>query len=531
MVGNFATIEAAAGRAPGLSYLNTYRSVPAESTYLGFGDLANFDGIPLPEDVVPGFTEFTLYDRQQNIASFASSYQHPYVQNITFAATRNVTSSLVVDLRYIGTLTRKNFSSLNLNMPNFTTNGLLEAFDAARRGENPPLLDDLMAGLLLGGGVTTPIGDTQPAGDALRRSAGRASLLPAFSPGWFQSFNTMLANGDYDGLANALNVLSLPGGQPGEYMEINGFPVNFIKASPQFNDATYYTNQGHSNYHSFQAQVTLRPRSGLNFQSTYTWSRNLGISPSGTVTNPEDIWMDYTLLPSHRKHNWVTYGGYELPFGPGRQFGGETTGIVARLIEGWQTSWIFNVTSGSPLSITANNTLYANGVPDMVNEGFDFDSVGVYWPDGAGAGNYFGNRYDQVRDPVCSDSSIIDPSIQGRCTLNAVRNIESGNVVLQNAMPGHQGNFGLNRLTNITRWTLDMSFSKSVQLTESKSFRIRVDASNILNHPFASGTLGSTGTRIVFPTPPSVSLTGGTFGAFEYKVGGRTFQMMARFDF
>lgn len=531
MVGNFATIEAAAGRAPGLSYLNTYRDPPAGSAYLGFKDLLSLNGIPLPENVAPGFTEFTLYDRQQNIASFASGYKHPYVQNITFALTRNLTTNLMVDLRYIGTLTRKNFSSLNLNTPNFTTNGLLQAFDAARRGENPQLLDDLMAGLVLGGGVSTPIGAGQPAGDALRRSSGRASRLPAFAPGWFQSFNSMLANGDYDGLANALNVLALPGGQTGEYMEINGFPVNFIKASPQFNNATLYTNQGHSNYHSFQAQVTLRPTAGLNLQSTYTWSRNLGISPAGTVTNPADIWMDYTLLPSHRAHNWVTYGGYELPLGPGKQFGGEMTGFMARFIEGWQTSWILNITSGGPLSITANNMLYANGVPDMVNEGFDFDSVGVYWPSGASAGNYFGNRYELVLDPICSNSALVDPSIQSRCTLNAVRNVDTGNVVLQHPLPGNQGNFGRNRLTAVTRWSLDMALMKSVQIIEGKSFRIRVDASNILNHPLPSGTLGASGTRIVFPTNPSTSISSGTFGAFPYKVGGRTFQFMARFDF
>ncbi|MEJ2245873.1 MAG: TonB-dependent receptor, partial [Acidobacteriota bacterium] len=209
--GNFGSIEQSI-RAPGLSYLNTYRDPPEGSAYLGFKDLQSFNGIPLPEDVAPGFTEFTLYDRQQNIASFASDYKHPYVQNITAAVTRQVTSNLTVDLRYIGTLTRKNFSSLNLNMPNFLTNGLLEAFNDARKGENPELLDDLMAGLVLGGGVSDPIGEDLSAGEALRASAGRASRLPAFSPGWFQSFNTMLANGDYDGLANALNVLALPGG-------------------------------------------------------------------------------------------------------------------------------------------------------------------------------------------------------------------------------------------------------------------------------------------------------------------------------
>ena len=528
MTGNFAVIEQA-NRAPGTSYLNTYTSLPAGSAYLGFNDLKNFNGIPIPDGVEPGFKVFTLYDRKQDIYSFAPNYRYPYVQNITFAVTRNVTSNLSVDLRYIATLTRNNFSTLNINSPNFTTNGLRDAFDAARRGENPKLLDDLLAGLKFLSNKP-PVGPTYPGGQALREANTFNRNVNVGSPGYFANYNVMLANGDYDGLANALNVAALPGGQLGEYIEINGFPVTFIKASPQFDDAFMYSNQGHSNYHSFQAQVTLRPKGGVNFQSTYTWSKNLGIS--GAVgTDPTDLFSDYTLLPSHRAHNWVTYGTWDLPFGPGKPVGGGTTGWVAHILEGWQTSWITSVTSGSPLTITGYTSLYGNGVPDEVNEGFDFDSVGVYWPDGAQAGNYFGGRYISVRDPVCSNSSIIDPTLQGNCTLNAIQDTGSGNIVLQNARPGTRGNFGLNRLGNIVRWSVDMAIAKSFQITEDKSFRFRVDATNIFNHPFPSGALGVSGTRITFPTPPSVDLNSGTFGAFTYKVGGRTFQFMARLDF
>jgi len=32
-----------------------------------------------------------------------------------------------------------------------------------------------------------------------------------------------------------------------------------------------------NNYHSMEAQVTLRPVHGISMQSTYTWSKNLGI--------------------------------------------------------------------------------------------------------------------------------------------------------------------------------------------------------------------------------------------------------------
>jgi hypothetical protein len=48
------------------------------------------------------------------------------------------------------------------------------------------------------------------------------------------------------------------------------FPENYIVANPQFQTATYNTNSGSSNYHSMQAQFTLRPTFGTNFQATYT---------------------------------------------------------------------------------------------------------------------------------------------------------------------------------------------------------------------------------------------------------------------
>jgi hypothetical protein len=117
------------------------------------------------------------------------------------------------------------------------------------------------------------------------------------------------------------------------------------------------------------------------------------------------------------------------------------------------------------------------------------------------------------------------------CTLNGVREVQSGSFVLVHPAPDKRGNFGLNQLTNVMRWNVDMSVAKSVRVGEDKSVRIRLDATNIFDHPLASGTLGSSGTRIVFPTPPAININSGTFGAFTYKVGGRTFQFLMRYDF
>src|SRR4029453_12724040 len=116
------------------------------------------------------------------------------------------------------------------------------------------------------------------------------------------------------------------------------FPSNWITANPQFNQTNYYTNSGKSNYHSMQVQGTLRPTSGLGIQGTYVWSRLLGVNAS-TFTDPTNR-DEYTLLTNHITHDFRANGTFELPFGPNKLLFRNTSGWVARVIEGWQTSFI-----------------------------------------------------------------------------------------------------------------------------------------------------------------------------------------------
>jgi hypothetical protein len=526
--GRASTIQSAAGEAPGTTYSNNYTG---GGTYMDIQRVIN-EGLvpaPMPEDITPALKEFPLTNRLQNMTVFAPDYVSPYVQNLTFALTRNITSNLMVDLRYVGTLSRKTYSNFNINFQNFITNGLLEAFDSARAGGNPQLLDDLLMGQrLLPGffpGSRVVDGVTYFGGDALRDAAWGNYAMAFGDPGAFTNLNQMLARGEYQGLVNAMNSWGTPAGQ---LIRQNGFPENFMKTNPQFNNANFETNGGHTNYHSFQAQVTLRPTHGLDFQSTYSWAKSLGIG-GGLPYDPRDKWLDYTLTGSDRRHNWVTYGNFALPFGPGKSIGKNTSGAWARVIEGWQASWITTVQSGAPLNIGVRNGMYGIGAPDLVGE-FDYESVGTYWPDGAAAGNYFGNRYYLGPDPQCAD---VWAGGQGLCNsgLQSVYDIENDQIVFTNPAPGTQGNFGYNKINSPMRWNVDMALSKLIQIDETRSFRVRVDMANIFNHAQASGTLGSSGTRIVFPTAPNVSINTGVFGNMPYKVGGRTFQFMARFDF
>jgi hypothetical protein len=493
------------GTPPGSTYMASYVGDPETQPYLDIASLVS--PVPVPAGIEP-MAPIPLTDRAMTISAFDPHFRTPYIQNVTLAITRNVTNNLAVDVRYIGTLSRKLQGSLNLNYPNFMTNGLLAALTEARNGGESALLDDLLSS----------VRGAQSGASYLRNSWDMA-----YQVGVYSFVRNDLANGNFANVANAINYL---GSTPGGWLRDSGkYPENFIKTNPQFNIANLLTNSDHANYHSLQAQVTLRPIHGISFTGTYTWSKNLGVA--GSPTDPLDRDGDYTLLPGNRKHVFVTYGTFDLPFGPHRLLGGNTSGILARLLEHWQGSWILNLRSGTPLNISAANMLYGNGVPDIVGD-FDFDSVGVSWEHGAEAGNYFGDRYHIVPDPQCSS---IDPSLQSICTLQAIAD-SSGNIIFQNPRPGMRGNFGQNRIEGPGEWTLDMAVSKRVNLTESASFQLRLDANNILNHPVASyGSFGS-GMRIIVAQDPVVDINStNPFGYLDNKVGTRVFQITARLNF
>ncbi len=120
------------------------------------------------------------------------------------------------------------------------------------------------------------------------------------------SFQNNLANGNYSGLAATLNTLNyvksatvntslpdIPAGVNGQVLRNSGlFPENFIVTNPQFTAVNMVAAMGSNNYHSMEAQVTMRPTHGLGLQATYTWSRNNGTGklsqtlPTGTPTTP-----------------------------------------------------------------------------------------------------------------------------------------------------------------------------------------------------------------------------------------------------
>ena len=64
------------------------------------------------------------------------------------------------------------------------------------------------------------------------------------------------------------------------------------------------------------------------------------------------------------KHDLHTNGTFELPIGPNKLFMGNSSGLVARLVERWQLSVIYNAFSGNPRTIIGGHMRYAVGTTD-----------------------------------------------------------------------------------------------------------------------------------------------------------------------
>jgi Carboxypeptidase regulatory-like domain len=304
------------------------------------------------------------------------------------------------------------------------------------------------------------------------------------------------------------------------------FPEDYVITNSQFSGVTYHANWNNSYYHSLQTQLTARPVDGVSIQATWVWSKLMGTG--GTYVDPVNRQLNYYAQANNPQAIRMN-GTIELPLGPNKLFFNNASGWIARAIEKWQTSFIFNgVTSGLSSALPQTNHFYGNPGYTIASPNWKLPEAHLDWS--SGSGTIFGNAFTSATDPQCVDRSQVTAgdkmgtSLQSACTLLAVaqRNSDGtpGDVMLKYTKPGEVGNLGFGNFKSFGQWTLDMSASKTFSAGESRSFQIRVDATNVLNHPLSAAP----------------SFQAGTFGVINAiggvnKTGERAFQGQLRVNF
>jgi hypothetical protein len=120
--------------------------------------------------------------------------------------------------------------------------------------------------------------------------------------------------------------------------------AQLLRPYPQFLDVIpLFSSGSSSSYHSMQVTVSKRLTHGLQFDSSYTWAKNIDNGESHQ--DSYNVRDSRSLTSNDVAHRLVVSYIYELPFGRGRRFVG-----------GWQVNGITTFQTGTPLSISASNT-------------------------------------------------------------------------------------------------------------------------------------------------------------------------------
>jgi hypothetical protein len=135
------------------------------------------------------------------------------------------------------------------------------------------------------------------------------------------------------------------------------FPVGAPRFNPAFSTIELKTSDGNSWYNALIFEARKRFTKGLEFQSSYTFSRTIDTTQASTffsdATNatvsalPELPGLNYNrgLADFHAAHNWVANFTWEIPFAKGLK------GAAAKVLDGWNVIGIGQMRSGAPLTV------------------------------------------------------------------------------------------------------------------------------------------------------------------------------------
>lgn len=261
-------------------------------------------------------------------------------------------------------------------------------------------------------------------------------------------------------------------------IDVYGFPV-----TPQGGLFSYYDSQysslwtwrsiAWSNYNALQVTLGKQMSHGLMFRLNYTYAKAMDVESmaergaqylTDSVINPWSPRQMYGPSDSDLRHQINGYWIYQLPFGKGRAFAGNTSKLADAFIGGWQIGGTTRWTSGFPFSVYMSEADFPT----------NWDEMG--WADLTGSPIGYGTTHS-------SATNGIPPG-----TVNVFKN---PNCVSTNSAPCAENAFGFaypgesgvrNPIRGDGFTSTDMNLSKRWKITEGQSFELRWSVFNAFNN-------------------------------------------------
>ena len=251
-----------------------------------------------------------------------------------------------------------------------------------------------------------------------------------------------------------------------------------------------------SNYDSLQVRLEKRYSHGLQYELAYTFahaldnasSASLGSVNNGDFQDQRYPNQNYGNADFDVRQRLVFSYLYDLPFGRGRTFGKDASGVVNQIIGDWQMTGVLSAATGNYYTAT------------------DINDVSVSGSDCGGTVGYYCSRPARVGNP--NTKPCIPGTLFNTCAF-ADDNTNPGIVPL-----GTFGNAGRNIIEGPGYTTWDTSLVKQFAITEQKHLEFRAEFFNVLNH--VNYLFGQFGAISAEPTPLEMGQSG-----FGYPLAAR----------
>ena len=442
-------------------------------------------GMPFtPPTIVGGFTSFNGVN---------PSLVAPYSMPLNLSYTRPFKRNLVVEVGYIGRLSRKGLLRQDYSQP-------LTNFKDQKSGQTWTQASGVLYDLYLKG-ITPSQVKANPSlvGTVpfIENMFGKAKDYSFPGSATANYFNTVY--GTYDGSdLDALNDMDRMRQKDGTCISAPGCNTFFANQSAGM---TVWTNASNASYHAANVVIRRPLERGWGFDFNYTLSHAFDIASGnetgiGTTTNGaggsviQDAFNphgSYGVASFDIRHNITMNTVVELPFGKGKTFLTGAHGWVDQIVGGWQLSMLGRLRSGLPQDIS-NGGVYPT---NYLNSALAIRKPGAPNP-------VQGVGYNQNGQPSIFGNTNVINSYIGQ-------------------YPGTTGERGIVRGAGST--TFDISAGKRFKLPfEGHSLQFRAEAFNAFNN--------------VNFTTVSLSLTApSTFGVFSAAAEPRVMQFALRYEF